>query len=79
MESITRADGNTAASQRKIIFKSAKKVIPVAAVKKDILTIQTLGDDMMNRTWDIESFVSRHTAKARKWGRPSKIEISLFT
>ena len=28
-----------AASQRKILFKSAKKVIPVAVVKKDILAI----------------------------------------
>jgi len=38
-----------AASQRKILFKSAKKVIPVTVVKKDILAIQTPGDDMMNR------------------------------
>jgi hypothetical protein len=29
-------------------------------VKKDILAIQTPGDDMMNRTGDIESSVSRH-------------------
>jgi zona occludens toxin (predicted ATPase) len=28
-----------AASQRKILFKSTKKVIPVAVVKKDILAI----------------------------------------
>jgi hypothetical protein len=40
-----------AASQRKILFKSAKKVIPVTVVKKDILAIQTPGDDMMNRNW----------------------------
>jgi hypothetical protein len=50
----------SAASQRKILFKSTKKVIPVAVVKKDILAIQTPGDDMMNRTGDIESSVSRH-------------------
>jgi len=52
----------SAASQRKILFKSTKKVIPVAVVKKDILAIQTPGDDMMNRTGDIESSVSRHAA-----------------
>ena len=28
-----------AASQRKILFKSTKKIIPVAVVKKDILAI----------------------------------------
>ena len=49
-----------AVSQRKILFKSTKKVIPVAVVKKDILAIQTPGDDMMNRTGHIESSVSRH-------------------
>jgi len=38
-----------AASQRKILFKPTKKVIPVAVVKKNILAIQTLGDDMINR------------------------------
>jgi len=37
-----------------------KNVIPVAAVKKDILAIQTPGDDMINRTGDIELSVSRH-------------------
>ncbi len=52
----------SAASQRKILFKSTKKVIPVAVVKKDILAIQTTGDDMMNCTGDIESSVSRHAA-----------------
>jgi hypothetical protein len=41
-------------------FKSTNKVIPVAVVKKDILAIQTHGDDMINRTRDIESSVSRH-------------------
>jgi hypothetical protein len=54
---------NTCSQSRKILFKSAKKVIPVAVVKKDILAIQTPGDDnMMNRTGDIESSVSRHAA-----------------
>jgi hypothetical protein len=48
---------------RPIFSKSTKKVIPVAAVKKNILAIQTPGDDMMNRTGDIESSVSRHAAK----------------
>jgi hypothetical protein len=38
----------SAASQRKILFKSTKKVVPVAVVKKDILAIQTPGNDMMN-------------------------------
>jgi hypothetical protein len=52
----------SAASQRKILFKSTKKVIPVTVVEKDILAIQTPGDDMMNRTRDIESSVSRHAA-----------------
>jgi hypothetical protein len=52
----------SAASQRKILFKSTKKVIPIAVIKKDILAIQTPGDDMMNRTGDIESSVSRHAA-----------------
>jgi hypothetical protein len=37
-----------AASQRKILLKSTKKVIPVAVIKKDILAIQTPGDEMMN-------------------------------
>jgi hypothetical protein len=41
-------------------YISTEKVIPVAVVEKDILAIQTPGDDMMNRTWDIESSVSRH-------------------
>jgi hypothetical protein len=52
----------SAASQRKIHFKSTQKVIPVAVIKKNILAIQTPGDDMMNRTGDIESSVSRHAA-----------------
>ncbi|OPL16942.1 MAG: hypothetical protein AVO38_07130 [delta proteobacterium ML8_D] len=52
----------SAASQRKILFKSIEKVIPVAVIKKNILAIQTSGDDMMNRTGDIESSVSRHAA-----------------
>ena len=52
----------SAASQRKILFKSTKKVIPVAVIKKNILAIQTPGDDMINRTGDIESSVSRHAA-----------------
>ena len=72
--SVTRADKQmemvghqhpcitSAASQSKILFKSTKKVIPVAVIKKDILAIQTPGDDMMNRTGDIESSVSRHAA-----------------
>jgi hypothetical protein len=51
-----------AASQRKILFKSTKKVIPVVVIKKDILAIQTPCDDMMYRTRDIESSVSRHAA-----------------
>jgi hypothetical protein len=51
-----------AASQRKILFKPIKKVIMVTVVKKDILAIQASGDDMMNRTGDIESSVSRHAA-----------------
>jgi hypothetical protein len=51
-----------AASQRKILFKSTKKVIPVVVIKKNILAIQTPCDDMMNRTGDIESSVSRHAA-----------------
>ena len=51
-----------AASQRKILFKPAEKAVPVTVVKKDILAIQTPGDDMMNRTGDIESSVSRHAA-----------------
>jgi len=50
------------ASQRKILFKSTKKVIPGAVIKKNILVIQTPGDDMMNRNGDIESFVSRYAA-----------------
>ncbi len=59
--SITCADSATpAASQRKILFKSTKKVIPIAVLKKNILVIQTPGDDMMNRTGHIESSVSRH-------------------
>jgi hypothetical protein len=49
-----------AASQRKILFKSTKKVIPVAVVKKNILAIQTPDDDMINRTGHIESAVSKH-------------------
>jgi len=48
------------ASQRKILFKSTRKIISVAVVKKNILAIQTPGDDMINRTGDIESSVSRH-------------------
>jgi len=52
----------SAASQRKILFKSTKKAIPGAVIKKNILAIQTPGDDMMNRTGDIESSVSRHAA-----------------
>jgi hypothetical protein len=51
-----------ATSQRKILFKSTKKVISVAVIKKNILAIQIPGDDMMNRTGDIESSVSRHAA-----------------
>jgi len=51
-----------AASQGKILFKSTKKVIPVVVIKKNILAIQTPGDDMMNRTGDVESSVSRHAA-----------------
>jgi hypothetical protein len=35
---------------------------PFAVIKKNILAIQTPGDDMMNRTGDIESSVSRHAA-----------------
>ncbi|MDL1962521.1 MAG: hypothetical protein LWX01_12680 [Deltaproteobacteria bacterium] len=38
-------------------IKLTKKVIPVAVVKKDILAIQTPGEDMMNRTGHIESSV----------------------
>jgi hypothetical protein len=49
-----------AASQRKVLFKSTKKVITVAVVKKNILAIQTPGDGMINRTGHIESSVSRH-------------------
>jgi hypothetical protein len=49
-----------AASQRKILFKSTKKVIQVAVVKQNILAISTPGDDMINRTRDIESSVSRY-------------------
>jgi hypothetical protein len=45
---------------RPIFSKSTKKVIPVAVVKKNILAIQTSGDDMMNRTGHIESSASRH-------------------
>jgi len=52
----------SAASQRKILFKSIEKVIPVAVIKKNGLAIQTPGDDMMNRTGDIKSSVSRHAA-----------------
>jgi len=52
----------SAASQRKILFKSTKKVIPVVVIKKNILAIQTPSDDMMNRTGDIESSVSRYAA-----------------
>jgi biotin synthase-related radical SAM superfamily protein len=44
-----------AASQRKILFKSTKKVIPVAVIKKNIFAIQTPGDDMMNRTVCVEA------------------------
>jgi hypothetical protein len=51
-----------AASQRKILFRSTKKVIPVAVIKKNILAIQNPGDDMMNRTGDVESSMSRHAA-----------------
>ena len=36
-------------------FSSLPKVIRVAVVKKNILAIQTTGDDMINRTRDIES------------------------
>jgi hypothetical protein len=52
----------SAASQRKILFKATKKVIPVAVIKKNILAIQTPNDDMMNRTGDIETSMSRHAA-----------------
>ena len=53
----------SAASQREILLKSTEKVIPVAVIKKNILAIQTSGDDMMNRTGDIEPSVSRHAAR----------------
>ena len=47
--SITCADKQyLQASQRKILFKSTKKVIPVAVVKKNILAIQIPGDGMIN-------------------------------
>jgi hypothetical protein len=42
----------------------AKKVIPVAVVKKNILAIQTSGDDMMNGAGNIESSVSKHASMA---------------
>jgi hypothetical protein len=51
---------NTCSHSKKDSFQVDQKVIPVAAVKKDILAIQTPGDDMMNRTGDIESSVSMH-------------------
>jgi hypothetical protein len=45
-------------------FKSTQKVIPVAAVKKDILRIQIPSDDMINRNGDIESYVLMHATMA---------------
>jgi len=51
---------NNTCSQSKILFKSTKKVIPVAVVKKNILAIQTHGDDIINRTGHIKSSVLRH-------------------
>jgi hypothetical protein len=43
-----------AAGKRKILFKSAKKAVPVAAVKIS-WQFNPPGDNMMNRTGDIES------------------------
>jgi hypothetical protein len=34
----------------------------VAVIKKDIFAIQTSGDEMMNRTGDIELSMSKHAA-----------------
>jgi len=53
---------NICSQSKKILFKPTKKVIPVAVIKKNILAIQTPGDDMINRTGDVESSVSRHAA-----------------
>jgi hypothetical protein len=51
---------NTCSQSKKDSFQVDQEVIPVAVVKKNILAIQTSGDDMINRTRQIESYVSRH-------------------
>jgi hypothetical protein len=51
---------NTWSQSKKDFFQVDQEVILVAVVKKNILAIQTSGDDMINRTRHIESSVSRH-------------------
>jgi hypothetical protein len=45
---------------RDACFKAGDKVVPVIVVKKDILTIQTSDNDMVNCTRNIKAFLSRH-------------------